>query len=351
MRVSDSMNYANTKLAIGKNRSEMSELQTQAASQKRVNKPSDDPVGTAKLLSSRTETRSIDQYVKNLNVAQEFLNFTDQSLDELTQVYMRAKELALSQANDPSAGDLTRKAVAQEVKQLYNQALQIANRKLGNRFIFGGYNTTSKPFLNDGSYKGDRGDMMIEINKGSYVAMNLPGDLVFLGRDAKKSGVGQNDVPQDDLRMLQQQEIENKQKEEKDIVRGPAGEEFVTEFQEKEYKVFFDGENIFKVLSDLEIGLSANDKYTVQDTIERIDTAMDQIVHARAKVGSRVMNLSNTMESLQKSSVEEKAKQSNVEDIDAYELFSKLSQNESTLQATMSTSAKILQPSLLDFLR
>jgi flagellar hook-associated protein 3 FlgL len=63
------------------------------------------------------------------------------------------------------------------------------------------------------------------------------------------------------------------------------------------------------------------------------------------------MNLSNTMESLQKSSVEEKSKQSNIEDVDAYELFSKLSQNESTLQATMSTSAKILQPSLLDFLR
>ncbi len=352
MRVSDSMNYSNTKLSIGKNRSEMSELQTQAASQKRVNKPSDDPVGTTKLLSSRTETKTIDQYVKNLNVAQEFLNFTDQSLDELTQVYMRAKELALSQANDPSAGDLTRKAVAQEVKQLYNQALQIANRKLGNRFIFGGYNTTSKPFLNDGSYKGDRGDMMIEINKGSYVSMNLPGDIVFLGRDAKKTGVTDPmDVPQDNLQELQRQEQENQLHENETSVRGPAGEQLTSEFQQKEYEVFFEGENIFKVLSDLEIGLSANDKYTIQDTIERIDTSMDQIVHARAKVGSRVMNLSNTMESLQKSSVEEKAKQSNIEDIDAYELFSKLSQNESTLQATMSTSAKILQPSLLDFLR
>lgn len=71
-------------------------LQTQAASQKSVNKPSDDPVGTTKLLSSRTESKGIEQYTKNLDIAGEFLNFTDQSLDEVTQIFMRAKELALA---------------------------------------------------------------------------------------------------------------------------------------------------------------------------------------------------------------------------------------------------------------
>ncbi len=351
MRVSDSMNYANTKLAIGKNRSEMSDLQTQAASQKSVNKPSDDPVGTTKLLSSRTESKGIEQYTKNLDIAGEFLNFTDQSLDEVTQIFMRAKELALSQANDPSASELSRKAVAQEVRQLYNQALQVANRKLGNRFIFGGYDTTQKPFSDDGTYRGDRGDIMIEINKGSYLSMNLPGDMVFLGRDAKKSGVQDISSEQDNLPQLQKREIESRQGEEVQSIRGPAGELLKSEFSKEEYKVFYEGENIFKVLSDLEIGLNSNDKYTIQDAIERTDGAMEQVINARAKVGSRVMNLATTMDSLQKSKVDEKAKQSNIEDVDAYELFSKLSQNESTLQATMSTSAKILQRSLLDFLR
>src|SRR6187402_262019 len=99
------MNYAKTKIALEKNRSEMSDLQTQAASQKRVNKPSDDPVGTTQLLSSRTDAKGIEQYLKNLDFAQSFLNFTDQSLDEITGALTRAKELTLAQANDASASD------------------------------------------------------------------------------------------------------------------------------------------------------------------------------------------------------------------------------------------------------
>ncbi len=356
MRVSDSMNYAKTKIALNKNRSEMSELQTQAASQKRINKPSDDPVGTTKLLSSRTDAKGIEQYLKNLDFAQTFLNFTDQSLEEMTNSLIRAKELALSQANDPSSSEMTRKAVATEIRQLYNQALQVANRKLGNRFIFGGYGTTDAPFQADGAYKGDRGEIMIEINKGAYVAMNLPGDVVFLGRDAKGAGV-LNSVPMSpgELMDTQMNEVKDeiKKKHDEGSIRAPAS---VSKALDKlsdfgDMSVFMDGQNVFKVLADLETGMVANDKAAIQDAIDKIDGAMDQIVHARAKVGSRVMNLQNTVDSLQKASVDEKAKQSTIEDVDAYEIFSSLSQNESTLKATMSASAKILQPSLLDFLR
>ncbi len=350
MRVSDSMNYAKTKIALEKNRSEMSELQTQAASQKRINKPSDDPVGTTKLLSSRTDAKGIDQYLKNLDFAQSFLDFTDKSLEDVTNALMRAKELALSQANDPSSSPMTRKAVATEVRQLYNQALQVANRKLGNRYIFGGYGTTTTPFANDGAYRGDRGEIMVEINKGAYVAMNLPGDMVFLGRDAKASGV-LNSIPDtpDELHRTQMDELSKPPQEEVGSIRGPASTMKQSDFGEM--SVFAEGENIFKVFADLETGMVTNDKAAIQDAIDKVDVAMDQIVHARARVGSRVMNLQNTIDSLQKSRVDEIAKQSSIEDVDAFEIFSSLSQNENTLKATMSTSAKILQPSLLDFLR
>lgn len=351
MRVSDSMNYAKTTEAMSKNRSEMNELQTQAASQKRVNKPSDDPVGTTQLLSSRTDSKGIEQYLKNLDFAESFLNFTDQSLDEVTGALVRAKELTLSQANDASASDITRKAVATEIRQLYNQTLQVANRKMGNRFIFGGYGTSQSPFQNDGAYKGDRGEIMIEINKGAYVAMNLPGDAVFLGRDAKSTGV-LNSVPANpgELNDTQMEEIQNRKENPEEIgsIRAPSS---MSNKNNEEGGVYFEGENVFKVLANLETGLVANDKASIQDSIEKIDTAMDQIIHARAKVGSRVMNLANTVDSLQKASVDEKAKQSNIEDVDTYQIFSNLSQNETTLKATMATSAKILQPSLLDFLR
>jgi len=354
------MNYIHTTQALNKNRSEMADLQTQAASQKRVNKPSDDPVGTTKLLNSRTTEIGVNQYLKNLDFAKGFLDYSDSSLEELSNSLMRAKELALSQANDPSASESSRKAVATEVRQIYNQALQVANRRLGNRYIFGGYNTIQKPFNDDGSYAGDRGEMMIDINKGDYVAMNVPGDVIFLGRDARRSGV-LNAVPKDntDLQNTQMKEIhdkqENKENPADDSVRGPASQGVHTAETKQsdlgDVSYFYEGENIFKVLSDLETGLMANDKATIQDQIDKLDTALDQVVHGRAKVGSRVMNLQNTMDVLNKAKVDEKAKQSNIEDVDAYELFSNLSQNESTLKATMSTSAKILQPSLLDFIK
>jgi flagellar hook-associated protein 3 FlgL len=357
LRVSDSMNYNKTNEALSKNRTEMSDLQTQAASQKRVNKPSDDPVGTTQIMKSKTESKGIEQYLKNLDFAQSFLNFTDQSLDEVTGALTRAKELTLSQANDPSASDITRKAVATEIRQLYNQTLQVANRKMGNRFVFGGYDTTSTPFKADGTYKGDRGEIMIEINKGSYVPMNLPGDIVFLGRDAKSTGV-LSSVPADpgELNQTQMQEIKKRDEhaEPPGSIRAPSSmsnSEAAKDSDLGDMSVFLEGENVFKVLANLETGLVSNDKAAIQDTIEKIDTVMDQIVHARSKVGSRVMNLTNTMDSLQKAGVDEKARQSSIEDVDTYALFSNLSQNESTLKATMATSAKILQPSLLDFIK
>jgi flagellar hook-associated protein 3 FlgL len=198
--------------------------------------------------------------------------------------------------------------------------------------------------------------MMIEINKGAYVAMNLPGDMVFLGRDAKTSGV-LNSVPSGLDELDKTQSLELKQKEQnqnQDLgsIRAPASMGAATKGSDfGEMSTFLEGENIFKVLANLETGMVANDKAAIQDSIDKIDVAMDQIVHARARVGSRVMNLQNTVDSLQKSKVDEIARQSSIEDVDAFEIFSNLSQNENTLKATMSTSAKILQPSLLDFLR
>src|SRR5690606_7028036 len=104
--------------SINKNREQMHDLQTQSASMKKLNKPSDDPVSMTKVMTSKSEVMGANQYLKNLDVARGFLMSTDQALDELTQVLVRAKELALSQANDASASEDTRRAVALEVGQM-----------------------------------------------------------------------------------------------------------------------------------------------------------------------------------------------------------------------------------------
>ena len=141
MRIADKMQYEQVKGNISKNRSQMAELQNQAATQKRVTKPSDDPLAASRVLGNRIDLQSNQQFVKSLNYAKSFLELTDQSLGDLSEILVRAKELALSQSNDGSGNEDSRRVVATEVEQLHNAMVGIGNRKLGDRFIFGGFST------------------------------------------------------------------------------------------------------------------------------------------------------------------------------------------------------------------
>src|ERR1700744_3302280 len=130
MRVSNNMNYDQVKGNIQRNRSEMSDLQNQAATQKRITKPSDDPVGTARTLGLRTEKMGIDQFQKNGDLAKNFLNITESALGDITDLLVRAKELAIGQANDAGANAESRLAVSAEVEQIHNEMVAIGNRRL-----------------------------------------------------------------------------------------------------------------------------------------------------------------------------------------------------------------------------
>lgn len=355
MRVADKMLYNQANNGIGKNRTEMTGLQEQVSSMKRVSKPSDDPVAAAKVLGARTEIANYDQFLKNVNVARSFLDFSDQSLGELSETLLRAKEIALSQANDAGANAVSRRTTALEVEQLHDQAVQIGNRKLGERYLFGGFKTTRPPFTKDGEYKGDDGEMIVQFSKGSTVALNVPGNRIFLGDAVKGTESPQNTEELRDLTPEQREMTPPPTLEQQSIpIRGPASidgyqrERLPTEDNEPKPA---SGENVFRVLKDLSIGLKANDTKAIQDTLDRIDTAYDQIVLSRALVGSRSKSLNTAEESLQKGTVDLKSLASSYEDADVYQLFSDLTKSENTLKATLSSSGKMVQLSLLDFLR
>ncbi len=129
MRIADKMNYDQVKSNISKNRTEMADLQNQAASQKRVNKPSDDPLAATRVLQPRTEIGSGQQFLKSVSQAKTFLEYSDQAIGELTEIINRAKELALGQANDPTSNPTARSAVSQEIDQKLHDAA-------GQHFLF-----------------------------------------------------------------------------------------------------------------------------------------------------------------------------------------------------------------------
>lgn len=362
MRVTDRIGYDQVTRNLQKNRSEMADLQNQAATQKRITKPSDDPVASARVLGARTEERASQQFIKNMNIARSFLEYSDQSLGELSEVLMRMKELAIQQASDAGASDETRRVVAEEVAQSFSQAIQIGNRKLGERFIFGGHKTTNPPFSNQGQYQGDDGDLRIHINKDAFLAMNLPGDRVFLGRGIGPDGAirPKNEVPRspDELEQYKRMETDRKlQNELRELepmtLRAPAaatarGQKAV---ETKPVGTDEGGVNILKTIKDFEVALRVNDKAEIQSAIDTIDQALSQVIQARAQVGSRIQVLNHTTDSLQKAIVDNKVVASQLEDVDLFQVVSDITRTDSTLKATLETSGRVVQPSLLDFLK
>ncbi len=346
MRIADKMAINQVNSGIQKNRSEMSDLQNQAATQKRVNKPSDDPLATTRVLASRTNINASQQYIKNINQAKTFLEYSDQSLGEMTEVLTRAKELAIAQATDAGANAGSRAVTATEIGQLFDQTVQVGNRKLGDRFLFGGYKTTNPPFTPDGEYKGDLGEMRVAINKEADVPINVPGSRIFLGQGIRSGRVRDDATFDPTFRP----ELKNEA-----TIRGPAGDSAGTSTEAGSSNLGAtwrnDGTNIFGVLSDLEVSLRTNSKEGVQESLDRLDEALAQVVLARAEVGSRVATLTSSMENLTKGVIDSKALASSLEDVDTFELVSDLNKSESTLKATLASSGKLIQPSLLDFLK
>lgn len=380
MRIADKMAFDQVKNNVSKNRKQMADLQNQAATQKRVTKPSDDPLAASRVLGARVDLSGKKQFSKSLDYAKSFLELTDQSLGELSENLMRVKELALSQSNDASASEETRKVVATEVEQLYNHMVQIGNRKLGDRFIFGGFKTTSSPFGHDGQYKGDDGEILIHIDKDSFLSMNLPGNRVFLGQGVSATE-GVSAPALDQARTIEDWNAQqHKLPQNPEEVRAPASQgmrlptdpqpevnDTTGKFAPEEEAMFpwseqsdrpgpkgggvtAMGVNLFSVLKDLELSLRTNDKAGVQDSLDVIDEALSQVVLSRSQVGSRSMVLDNYFQTLEKSKVDNQIMISQLEDADIFSTVSDINKTESTLQATLQTSGKLIQKSLLDFL-
>lgn len=371
MRISDNMTYDQVRGTIGKNRSQMTELQNQAATQKRVTRPSDDPMAAARVLHSRVDLEGNKQFIKNLNYARSFLETTDQAMADITENLMRLKELAINQANDASASDESRRVVSAEVEQVFNQLVNIGNRKLGDRFVFGGFHTQNAPFDFNGEYKGDEGEMLVHIDKSTFLPMNMAGNRLFHGVGLSPKGLSTPtpEQPQTVEEFRQERGIDEKSNPSANPSSNPnsnpnssAPVELRTPASVNESKDYAESEsepknaeplgvNLFKVTKDLMIALRTNDKAGVQDSLDQMDEAIGQVVLARAQVGSRSTAVDGLLQSLERSKVDDQTAISQHEDADVFSTVSDLNKTESTLQATLQTSGKMIQPSLLNFLR
>ncbi len=145
MRVSNTMIYDTNLRHMQTSLANYMETNIQGGTQKKINKPSDDPAGTALVLNSRVEIQSTEQYQKNLDTARGWLELTDATLQEVSSTLSAIKVLA-EQAATGTMSDENRDQISTQLTQLFGQLLNLSNTEFEGNSIFGGHNYTETAY-------------------------------------------------------------------------------------------------------------------------------------------------------------------------------------------------------------
>ena len=122
----------------------MLQRQEQLASQKRINRPSDDPAGMARVLDGRSSLAAIDQYVENIKQGKSRLEITETTLEQVDDLVQQAGDLARANSGEEITAE-QREFAAENIKEIYDHIMQLANSKFGGRYMFSGYQTARRP--------------------------------------------------------------------------------------------------------------------------------------------------------------------------------------------------------------
>lgn len=339
MRVSDNTNFGTVRETINRTKGRMENLQTQSATLKKLNTPSDNPVGAAKILEIRTDKVNNEQFLTNAKIAEAQLNNTESAVAELADIMVRAKEIAIQQSSGASANDDTRLAVAEEITQLYQSAIGTANRRIGDRYVFGGYKTDKPPVSIEGKYVGDDGQMMVEVGRDVFIAMNIPGHEAFnTNPKAENRPADVSESPE--LQMRAGNRAPASYSANGKIAGGRAAPGPQPE-----------NVNVFEELQNLRIGLLTSDTETIRNTLERFDQMHTRLNSMRAKIGSRINGLQTMTQSLERQNITHAQLGSHIEDADMAQVVSDLAKEETVFRSALQSSNKLLQPTLMDFLK
>lgn len=184
MRVTSQMIMDRTIFNLSRNVSRLMVIESQLSTGRRINTPSDDPIGTQHALNYRTRLTEISQYISNINSGNRTMATYENSLADLNNYFLSAKQVALSMASDNNTGEAGAwLASANEVRSILDQVIQLANTNQDGKYLYSGHLTRSASFLissNGAEYQGDLGVIDLEIDSGSRVQKNFIGQNIFL---------------------------------------------------------------------------------------------------------------------------------------------------------------------------
>jgi flagellar hook-associated protein 3 FlgL len=280
------------------------ERQTIIASQKRINRPSDDPIGMGRVLDYRQTLSSIEQYETNILNGQKRLEITEITLDLVDELLQGVRAIAMSEAGGTTE---SRQLTAGEVKNMFDQVLDLANSKLNGDYMFSGYQTRTAPFSRDETlattfdqftvtYNGDDGDARFIVAHNAEITIDADGQPLF--HNAAAGGI-----------------------------------------------------NIFDAMRDLIVALESDDTAAIADQADLIDHGRKQINNIRAAnspILYQLMTSENHWQNYKPKIQELLAKE---EEVDITQAVVELQSIELAYQTTLATTARITQQGLIDFLK
>jgi flagellar hook-associated protein 3 FlgL len=182
IRVSTYSMFQNGEQSISNAESQLMQTELQLSTGKRINAPSDDPVGAANVASLDTTVSQLTQFQSNQNEAQLQLNQADSTLSSLVNMVQDAQQ-RLVQAGDGTYSDSERAALAQQLQGDLNQMIGLANTTDGQGgYLFSGSQESAPPFSQSGNtvtYGGDATLQSIQVSQNRLLQIKFSGDDIF----------------------------------------------------------------------------------------------------------------------------------------------------------------------------
>ena len=248
MRITNNMMAQNTIRNINNSLIQMTKYQNQAASQKKIQVPSEDPVVAARSLKMQSYLSEITQQKKNADDASSWMDFSDNAMGQIGDSIQEIRELTVQAANDGTLTDDDKANIKTQIEQLKVGIVDIANSSYSGRYAFAGYNTDKAPF--------------------EIVSTSIGDMVTYNGKYLSLAGVVSSSVSDSDIQAFYEANL--------DKVCGQAEltsasvSDFTTDSSALSFDVTLDG--VTKTIS-----LTANKSYTldtlVSDLQDSIDTA------------------------------------------------------------------------------
>lgn len=203
MRISTSQFFAEGSAGFNRQREIVSTLQQQISSLKRVNKPSDDPVASARILDTRQAQSRNQQFITNSHMVDSALEFADVSLGAMADLVIEMKTLAIN-AGSAARSPENLKQIGADMSKKMEQFASLLNTKDGQgRYLFSGTKANTQPYafkpITSSStdadveaafvYQGNDGQKLVQVGSDRFIAISEPASA-FLGQGSQPVDAG-----------------------------------------------------------------------------------------------------------------------------------------------------------------